>query len=129
MFGLSFTYIPELILKQIGKNHYTLLGWISHTFAECNFKCRDEQSFPPVQQKILWQHSNFVSGNMPEILAFSFSLVTLKFSIQNFLKTKVLLKTFDTEFANKRSLIYSQPFCMCNTICLFVYIFQAAVKM
>ena len=56
---------------------------------------------------------------MLQVLAFSFSLGTLKFSIQNFLKTQVLLKIFDTEFANKHSLIYSQPFCMCNTICLY----------
>ena len=58
---------------------------------------------------------------MPQILAISFTSVTLKFSIQNFLKTKVLLKIFDTEFANKRSLIYSQPFCQPAKLAAEIY--------
>ena len=38
---------------------------------------------------------------MSQILAFSFSLVTLKFSIRNVFKTRVLLKIFDAEFPYK----------------------------
>ena len=38
---------------------------------------------------------------MPQILAFSSSLVTLKFSIHDFLKTRVLLKIFDAKFPYK----------------------------
>ena len=45
---------------------------------------------------------------MPHIFAFSFSLVTLKFSIHNVFKTRVLLKISDIEFPNKCS--YLEPF-------------------
>ena len=40
---------------------------------------------------------------MPKILAFSSSLVTLKFSIHNIFETRVLLKIFDAEFPYKLS--------------------------
>ena len=44
---------------------------------------------------------------MPQILAFSSSLVTLKFSIHNFLKSRLLLKILDAEFPYKLS--YFEP--------------------
>ena len=47
---------------------------------------------------------------MPKILAFSSSLVTLSFSVQNFFYTRVLLKIFDTEFPYKLS--YFEPLCL-----------------
>ena len=40
---------------------------------------------------------------MPQILAFSSSFVTLKFSVSNPFKTRVLLKIFDAEFPFKYS--------------------------
>ena len=47
---------------------------------------------------------------MPQILAFSSSLVTLKFSVHNFFKTRVLSKIFEAEFPYKRS--YLGPLCL-----------------
>ena len=47
---------------------------------------------------------------MPQILAFSSSLVTLKFSIHNFFKTRVLLKILDAEFPYKLS--FFEPLCL-----------------
>ena len=47
---------------------------------------------------------------MPQILAFSSYLITLKFSIHNFLKIRVLLKIFDAECPNK--LNYFEPLCL-----------------
>ena len=44
---------------------------------------------------------------MPHILAFSSSFLTLKFSIHNFFKTKIILKIFDAEFPYKLS--YFEP--------------------
>ena len=38
--------------------------------------------------------------------AFSFSVVTLKFSIHNFFEARVLLKLFDIEFSYKCSAIF-----------------------
>ena len=47
---------------------------------------------------------------MPQILAFNFSLVTLKFSIHSFFLKLVLLKIFDIEFPYKRSyLLFRAP--------------------
>ena len=40
---------------------------------------------------------------MPQILVFSFSLVTLEFSIHNFFKTRMLLEILDAEFPYKLS--------------------------
>ena len=52
----------------------------------------------------------FVCGYLPQILLFSFSRVTLKFSFRNtFFKTRLLLKIFDAEFPYKRS--YFEPLC------------------
>ena len=47
---------------------------------------------------------------MPKILAFSSSLVTLKFSVHNIFETRVLLKIFDAEFPYKLS--YFEPLCL-----------------
>ena len=47
---------------------------------------------------------------MPRILAFSSPLVTLKFSVPNFLETRVLLKIFDAKFPYKLS--YFEPLCL-----------------
>ena len=47
---------------------------------------------------------------MPQILASSFSIVTLKFSIHNFFETRVLLKIFDIEFPYKCS--YFEQLCL-----------------
>ena len=47
---------------------------------------------------------------MPQILSFSSSVVTLKFSIHNLFKTAVLLKIFDAEFPYKCS--YFEPLCL-----------------
>ena len=47
---------------------------------------------------------------MLQISAFSFSPVTLKFSIHNLFETRVLLKILDIEFPYKRS--YFEPFCL-----------------
>ena len=57
----------------------------------------------------LWLDA-FVYGYMPQILAFSSSLPTLKFSIYNFFKTKVLLKIYDAELPYKLS--YFEPLCL-----------------
>ena len=46
---------------------------------------------------------------MPQILAFSSSFLTSKFSIHNVFKTRVLLKIFDAEFPYKRSCF--EPLC------------------
>ena len=46
---------------------------------------------------------------MPKILAFNSSLVTLKFSVHNFLETRVLLQIFDAEFHTNS---YFEPFCL-----------------
>ena len=43
----------------------------------------------------------FVCGYTPKIWAFSSSLVTLKFSIHNDFKTRVLLEISDAEFPYK----------------------------
>ena len=51
----------------------------------------------------------FVCSYMPQIFAFSSSLLTLKFSIHN-AKTKVLLKVFDAELPYKRSCF--EPLCL-----------------
>ena len=51
-----------------------------------------------------------VCGYMPKILAFSCSLVTLKFSAHNIFETRVLLKIFDAEFRYKLS--YFEPLCL-----------------
>ena len=47
---------------------------------------------------------------MPKILAFSSSLVTLKFSVHNIFETRVLLKIFDAEFPHKLS--HFEPLCL-----------------
>ena len=48
---------------------------------------------------------------MPEILTFSSTLVTLKFSIHiTFLKTGVLIKIFEAKFPYKLS--YFEPLCL-----------------
>ena len=47
---------------------------------------------------------------MPKTLAFSSSLVTLKFSIHNIFETRALLKIFDAEFPYKLS--YFEPLCL-----------------
>ena len=57
----------------------------------------------------LWLDT-LVCGYMPQILAFSFSLVTLKFSIYNVFRTGVFLKIFDVEFPYK--LAYFEPLCL-----------------
>ena len=49
---------------------------------------------------------------MPQILVFSFSLVTLEFSIHNFLKPRILLEIFDAEFPYKLS--HFEPLCLLN---------------
>ena len=49
---------------------------------------------------------------MPKILAFSSYLVTLKFTIHNVFKTRVLLKIFDAEFPYKLSYKYFEPLCL-----------------
>ena len=46
---------------------------------------------------------------MPQILAFSSSLVTLKCSIHKVFKTRMLLKIFDAEFPYR--LYYFEPLC------------------
>ena len=51
---------------------------------------------------------------MRQILVFSFSLVTLEFSIHNFFKTGMLLEIFDAEFPYKLS--YFDPLCLLNKI-------------
>ena len=45
-------------------------------------------------------------------LVFSFSLVTLEFSIRNFFKTRMLLEIFDAEFPYKFS--YFESLCQLN---------------
>ena len=47
---------------------------------------------------------------MPQILAFSSSLITLKFLFHNFFKTRVLLKIFDPKFSYKLS--YFKHLCL-----------------
>ena len=49
---------------------------------------------------------------MPQILVFSFPLVTLEFSIHNLFKTRMLLEIFDAEFPYK--LFYFEPLCLLN---------------
>ena len=48
---------------------------------------------------------------MPKILAFSCSIVTLKFSVHNFFETRVLLKIFHAEFLYKLS-AYFELLCL-----------------
>ena len=45
---------------------------------------------------------------MPQILEFSFSFITLKFSNHNVFETRMLLKIFDIQLPYKRS--YFKPF-------------------
>ena len=52
----------------------------------------------------------YVCVYMPQILASSPSLVTLKFSIHNLFKIRVLLKIFDAEIPYKLS--YFEPLCL-----------------
>ena len=52
----------------------------------------------------LWLDA-FVCGYMRQILAFGFSLVTLKFSVDDF-----FLKIFDSELQYER--YYFEPFCL-----------------
>ena len=47
---------------------------------------------------------------MPQTLAFSSSLITLKFSVHNIFETRVLLKIFDAKFPYKLS--YFEPICL-----------------
>ena len=47
---------------------------------------------------------------MPQTLAFSSSLETLKFSVHNTFETRLLLKIFDAEFPCKLS--YFEPLCL-----------------
>ena len=56
----------------------------------------------------------FVCGYIPQILVFSFFLITLEFSIHNFFKTKMLLdlEIFDAEFPYKLS--YFESLCLLN---------------
>ena len=54
-------------------------------------------------EKFKLQLEAFICGYMPQILAFSFSLLRLKFSMHNFFKTTVLLKIFDAELPYKLS--------------------------
>ena len=49
---------------------------------------------------------------MPQIWVFSFSFVTLEFSIHNFFKTRMLLEIFGAEFPYKLS--YFEPLCLLN---------------
>ena len=49
---------------------------------------------------------------MPQILVFSFPLVTVEFSIHNFFKTRMLLEIFDAESPYKLS--YFEPLCLLN---------------
>ena len=49
---------------------------------------------------------------MPQILVFSFPLVTLEFSIHNIFKTRILLEIFDADFPYKLS--YFEPLCLLN---------------
>ena len=60
---------------------------------------------------------------MPQILAFSSSLVTLKFSVHNFFETRVLLKIFDAEFPYKLS--YFEPLCLLAKMAVKTVIRQA----
>ena len=57
----------------------------------------------------VWKLDVFECGYMPQILAFSFSLGTLKFLIHNFFKTRVLLKIFDAEFPYKLFFLATLP--------------------
>ena len=47
---------------------------------------------------------------MPQTLAFSSSLKTLKFSVHNTFETRLFIKIFDAEFPNKLS--YFEPLCL-----------------
>ena len=47
---------------------------------------------------------------MPQTLAFSSSLETLKFSVHNTFEIRLLLKIFDAEFPYKLS--YLEPLCL-----------------
>ena len=58
----------------------------------------------------LWLDA-LVCDYMPQILEFSFSLVTLKFSIHNVSKARMLLEIFEAEFPYKRS-DYFEPLCL-----------------
>ena len=49
---------------------------------------------------------------MPQILVFSFSHITLEFSIHNCFKTRMLLEIFDAEFPY--TLSYFEPLCLMN---------------
>ena len=59
----------------------------------------------------LWLNA-IVCGYMPQILVFSFPLVTLEFSIHNLFRTGMLLEIFDAEFPYKLS--YFEPLCLLN---------------
>ena len=52
-------------------------------------------------EKFKLQLDAFVCGYMPKILVFSSSFITLKFSIHNDFKTRVLLKIFHAKFPYK----------------------------
>ena len=47
---------------------------------------------------------------MPQTLAFSSPLKTLKFSVHNTFETRLFIKIFDAEFPNKLS--YFEPLCL-----------------
>ena len=72
----------------------------------------------PLQQKLnidnkeLYGKTRIVTRRfrMPQILEFSSSLITLKFSKHNVFETRMLFKIFDIEFPYKRS--YFEPFCL-----------------
>ena len=49
---------------------------------------------------------------MPNILAVSSSLVTLRSSVHNIFETRVLLKIFDAEFPYKSPISYFEPLCL-----------------
>ena len=77
-----------------------------------DFRCSGETQLTTEKcmEKIKLQQDAFVcTGYMPKLLAFRFSLVTLKFSVHNLFETRVLLKIFDAEFPNKLS--YFEPLC------------------
>ena len=79
-----------------------------HTFPCCLFHRRNENQNVLKIQIVNWTLS-YVATCL-KILAFSSSLVTLKFSFHNFFKTRVLLKIFDTEFSYKLS--YFKHLCL-----------------
>ena len=68
-----------------------------------DFRCAGETQTEKCMEKFkLWLVA-FVCGCMPQILVFSFSLGTVKSSIHNFFKTRMLLEIFDAEFPYKLS--------------------------